>query len=210
MTVRICMHLRLQTHRRISNRCVRRLQSRAASVLTWALVMGTLDRSTICKESLAKPAPQLDTRWQDGAGSVRLVSVPDSFSKNDRFGSVRFRKLRFPVRRSSACVFFGRVVARSASIRFGSASGRFQNQMARFGSVRFGSVRPVRCGFLFLPEMGRQRRSRDRKVTACSVDGQAFWELYTLRTELCLSQIQFYSFDCIKQTHLRMVSYTSW
>ena len=70
---------------------------------------------------------------QEGAGSVRFVSVPD-FSKINRFGSVRFGSVRFgnrcfPVRRGSACVF-----------------------RTRRGSVRFGSVRPVRFGFLFLPE----------------------------------------------------------
>ena len=43
--------------------------------------------------------------------------------------------------------FFGRVVARSGLVRFGSVlgSGRFRN------SVQFGSVRPFRFGFLFLP-----------------------------------------------------------
>ena len=47
--------------------------------------------------------------------------------------------------------FFGRVVARSDSVRFGSASGsgRFRNQTVRFGSVRFG--------FLFLPVNHRHR-----------------------------------------------------
>ena len=44
--------------------------------------------------------------------------------------------------------FFGRVLARSGSVRSGSASGpgQFRNQ-----AFRFGSVRPVRFGFLLLP-----------------------------------------------------------
>ena len=47
--------------------------------------------------------------------------------------------------------FFGRVVVRSGSVRFVSASGsdRFQHY-----TVRFGSVRPVRFGLLFLPGCG--------------------------------------------------------
>ena len=46
--------------------------------------------------------------------------------------------------------FFGHAVARSGSVRFGSASGsgRFRNY-----TVRFGSVRPVRFGFSFLPDI---------------------------------------------------------
>ena len=75
--------------------------------------------------------------FQEGAGSVRFVSVPD-FSTIHRFGSVRFVNICFPVRRYSACVFR----TRPGSVRFGSASGsgRFQNSTVRFGSaasVRF-------------------------------------------------------------------------
>ena len=50
--------------------------------------------------------------------TVRFVSVPD-FSTINRFGSVRFGNVCFPVRRGSACVF--RI--RRGSVRFGSASG---------------------------------------------------------------------------------------
>ena len=65
------------------------------------------------------------------------------------FGSQNFIS-RFEAVRP-AC--FGRVVAPSDSVRFGSASGsgRFRNY-----TVRFGSVRPVRFGFLLLPEVGKQ------------------------------------------------------
>ena len=69
---------------------------------------------------------------QEGTGSVRLVSVPD-FSKF--IGSVRFGSessfSRFPIRRGSACVLFGRVVAWS---------------LFRFGSF----PRPVPAGSLYL------------------------------------------------------------
>ena len=64
-------------------------------------------------------------------------------SDRNRFGNVFF-----PVRRGSACVFNGRVVARSDSVRFGSASGSGQFQHYW---VRFGSIRLVRFAFLFLP-----------------------------------------------------------
>ena len=80
--------------------------------------------------------------YQEGAGSVRFVSVPD-FSKVHRFGSVRFGSdnsvSRFDTVRPA---LFGRVVARSGSVRFGSASGsgRIQNQTVRLGPVRFGSA----------------------------------------------------------------------
>ena len=61
-----------------------------------------------------------------------------------RFGSENYGSRLDAVRSA----FFGRVVARSDSVRFGSACGcrRFQNE-----TVRFGSVEPVRFGFLFLP-----------------------------------------------------------
>ena len=73
--------------------------------------------------------PDLLAQCQEGTGSVRFVSVPD-FSTFHRFGSVRFGSENF-VSRSDAVrpAFFGRVVARSASVRFVSASGsgRFRN-----------------------------------------------------------------------------------
>ena len=78
-------------------------------------------------------------------GSIRFGSVIYDNS-SDRFGSVRkFSCSRFDAVRPA---FFGRVVVRSGSVRFVSASGSspFQNL-----TVRLGSVRPVRLGFLFLP-----------------------------------------------------------
>ena len=64
----------------------------------------------------------------------------------NRFGSVRFGKCFFPVRRGSACVFR----TRRGSVRFGAV--RFR---VRFRPVPewFGSVWPVRLVFLFLPEV---------------------------------------------------------
>ena len=65
---------------------------------------------------------------QEGTGSVRFVSVPD-FSKIHRFGSVRFGKSCFPVRRGTACVFRTRRGSGwSGSVRFGFGSA---------GSIRF-------------------------------------------------------------------------
>ena len=96
--------------------------------------------------------------YQSGSAMCRKESVRfDSFRfqifrkliGSIRFGSVRFCSARNKVSRFDAvrpAFLFGRVVARSASVRFGSASGsgRFQNETVRFGSA--GSVR-----FLFLP-----------------------------------------------------------
>ena len=93
---------------------------------------------------------------QEGTGLIRFVPVPD-FSNNHRFGSVRYGSVRFGSARTKCCFFwfdavrpalFERVMVRSGSVRFVSASGsgRFQNQ-----TVRFCAVRPVRFGFLFLP-----------------------------------------------------------
>ena len=72
-----------------------------------------------------------------------------SFSNIRRFGSVGSENY------ISQCdavrpAFFGRVVARSGLVRFVSASGpgRFHNSM-----VGLGSVRSVRFGFLFLPDV---------------------------------------------------------
>ena len=66
------------------------------------------------------PSPEV----QEGTGSVRFVSVL-GFSKIHRFGSENYIS-RFDAVRPA---FFGGVVARSASVRFVSASGsgRFQN-----------------------------------------------------------------------------------
>ena len=94
--------------------------------------------------------------YQEGTGSVRFVSVPD-FPTVNRFGSVRFGKTRFQVRRGSACVFR----TRRSSVRLGSL--RFR---VRFWPVLElnGSVRPVRFGFLLLPDISKglanRRRSR--------------------------------------------------
>ena len=62
-------------------------------------------------------------------------------------GSVRFGNVIFPVRRGSACVFR----TRGGSIRFGSI--RFRPVPAGSRIKRFDSVRPVRFGFLLLPDM---------------------------------------------------------
>ena len=62
----------------------------------------------------------------------------------NRFGSLRFGKLVFPVRRGSACVF----PTRRGSVRFGSV--RFCVRF-RPGPELDGSVRPVRFGFSFPP-----------------------------------------------------------
>ena len=86
---------------------------------------------------------------QEGNGSVRFVSVPD-FSKRNRFGSVRFGNVYFPVRRGLACVFR----TRRGSVRFCSVRWRI-----RFRPVPelIGSVRPVRFGLSFLPVIGAAR-----------------------------------------------------
>ena len=89
---------------------------------------------------------------QEGTGSVRFVSVLDFSNKYSvRFGSVR--KIRFDAVRPA---LFGRVVARSGSVRF---CVRFRPVPKLNGSVRFGSagsVRLVRFGFLFLPDRCRE------------------------------------------------------
>ena len=78
--------------------------------------------------------------YQEGNGSFRFVSVPD-FSNINRFGSVRFGNVYFPVRRGSGCVFR----THHGSVRFGSIRFRVRfrpvpefNASLRFG--RFGSV----------------------------------------------------------------------
>ena len=103
---------------------------------------------------------------QEGAGSVRFISVPDFGSV--RFDSFRFRKFVGSVRFGSEnqnSLFdpvppasFGRVAARSDSVRFcvwfrpvPKFNGSVRFGSVWFGSVRFGSVRPARFGFSFLP-----------------------------------------------------------
>ena len=96
------------------------------------------------------------TSGREGTGSV-----PDSFSKIHRFGSVRFGSVRFGSVRKNVfpgSTRFGLPFSDASwlgPIRFGSvprpvpaASG-----IKWFGSVRFGPVRPVRFGFLFLPDI---------------------------------------------------------
>ena len=93
-----------------------------------------------------------DTIWydmiwhdmQEGTGSIRFVSVPDSFWKF--IGSVRFGSMNsfFRVQRSSACAFR----TRRGSVRFGSV--RFRVRFRPVPELN-GLVRPVRFGFLFLP-----------------------------------------------------------
>ena len=101
-----------------------------------------------CAAKVQRLSPQTPHQhlFQEGTGSVRFVSVLD-FSKIDRFASVRFGQIYFPVRRGSACVFR----TRRGSVRFGSVQFR-----VRFRPVPDlnGSVRPVRFGsvsYSFLP-----------------------------------------------------------
>ena len=54
--------------------------------------------------------------------------------------------------------------SRFGSIRFGS--GLFEHSSVRLGLVRFGSVRPVRFGFLFLPELKHGPR-REAQASMC-------------------------------------------
>ena len=67
-----------------------------------------------------------------------------TYSKIRRFGSVRFGKLVFPVRRGSACVFrTRRGLVWFGSVRFRVRVRRFRNYSDWFASVRlclFGSV----------------------------------------------------------------------
>ena len=81
---------------------------------------------------------------------VRFGSVPD-FSTINRFGSVRFGNLIFPVPSGSACVF--RTLP--GSVRFDSVRFRIRfrpvpagSEIKRFGSVRFGHFGSVSYSFL--------------------------------------------------------------
>ena len=73
------------------------------------------------------------------------------FEKDNRFGSVRFGSendvSRFDAVRPS---FFGRVVARSGSVCFVSASGPAVSKIERFGLVRFGRFGSVYYSFLHM------------------------------------------------------------
>ena len=79
-------------------------------------------------------------RYQEGAGSIRFASVPDFFRK--LIGPVRFGSetniSQFDAVRPA---FFGRIVARSDSVRF---RVRFRPVPELHGSVRFGSAGSVR------------------------------------------------------------------
>ena len=103
---------------------------------------------------------------QEGNGSVRFVSVPD-FSKINRFGSVRFGNVFFPVRRGSACVFR----TRRGSVRFGSVRFRvrFRPVPELNGSVRFGSAGSVR---FLIPSCHWCRQVRAEEPVACTVSKQ--------------------------------------
>ena len=98
---------------------------------------------------------------QEGTGSVRFVSVPD-FLTNNRFGSVWFGNsfFRFYAVRPA---FFGRVVARSGSVRFGSAGAiRFLAPSCHFlsGSLYF-------CGISLPGNMILTRgRSKEWRISA--------------------------------------------
>ena len=77
---------------------------------------------------------------QEGARSVQFVAVAD-FSKIYRFGSVRFGSENYLSRFDAIRpAFFGRVVARSGSVRFGSVPRPVPagSRLIWFGSVRFG------------------------------------------------------------------------
>ena len=71
------------------------------------------------------------------------------FSKAYRFGSVRFGKRFFRVRRGSACVFLTRRgLVRFGSVRFCVRLRPVPELIKRFGSVRFGQFGLVSCSFL--------------------------------------------------------------
>ena len=77
---------------------------------------------------------------QEGTGSVRFVSVP-WFMEIKLIGSNRFGSETYVPRFDAIRpLLFGRIVARSGSVLFASASasGRFRNLTVRFG--RFSSV----------------------------------------------------------------------
>ena len=87
-------------------------QERARLVFRSLVFRGGEERAAHRQSSRASHQANID---QEGTGLVRFVSVPDS-SKMNRFGSVRFGNLCFPVRRGSACVFR----KRRGSVSFGS------------------------------------------------------------------------------------------
>ena len=84
---------------------------------------------------------------QEGACSIRFVSVP-CFSRINRFGSVRFGSETL----CSGSTQFGLLFSDASwlgPVRFGSVP---RPVPAGSGIKRFGSVRPVRFGFLLLPD----------------------------------------------------------
>ena len=82
------------------------------------------------------------------------------FLEIHRFGSVRFGKLHFPVRRGSACVFR----TRSGSVRFGSVRFRvrFRPVPELNCSVRLGRFGSVSYSFLNDSPTALQRVSRNQ------------------------------------------------
>ena len=100
------------------------------------------------------PPPTLSARAESGKEPLRFDSFRfRTFSKIDRFGSVRFGKVVSTVRRGSACALrTRRGSVLSGSVRF---RVRFRPIPKLNGSVRFGSIRPVRFGFLSLPDRHR-------------------------------------------------------
>ena len=94
-----------------------------------------------------RPPQPRRSELQEGTGSVRFVSVLEFLDNSSvRFGSVRFGKLVFPVRRGSACVFR----TRRGSVWFDSVRFRVRfRPVPEFnGSVRFGRFGPVSHSFL--------------------------------------------------------------
>ena len=105
--------------------------------------------------------------FQEGTGSVRFGSVPD-FSIINRLGSVRFGQLFLPVRCGSACV----LRTCRGSVRFGSVPCPVP---AGSGIHRFGSVRPVRFGFRFLPDVQGMRAHGDQPVSMTKAFRGSTW-----------------------------------
>ena len=110
---------------------------------------------------------------------VRFGSVPD-FSTIHRFGSVRFGQFVFPFRRDSACVFR----TRRGSVRFGSVRFRVRfRPVPKFnGWVWFDSARPVRFGFLFLPDISCSHQAR--WPTCRAHDHKKLRQVHLLRVSL--------------------------
>ena len=106
------------------------------------------------REPRVREATRARDRQTEDACQIRMTG-------RNRFGSVRFGSDKYFSRFDAVQpAFFGRVVARSSPVRFVSASGsgRFRNS-----TVGFGSVRPVRLGFLFLPDMTRESNPPDAR-----------------------------------------------